>query len=146
MVTLILLIFTAVLATVGLLLGRARGFARQIVRMISVIASAALAFVITGMVEGAISDWVVGLDMQSVINAIDDAVALDGGFIKPLLLNLDPIVIGYILSLPMALLLLPLSFVLIFTLIKLLMLIPHKIVSGLLGFSRGRIRYLFCLR
>ena len=122
-----------VLVLFGVLLGFARGICRQTVRLLTVAASAVIAFFVAGNLfpefEAAISEMSIEELLAAAGASVDESVAeLIGNF------NIE--VLTYVLALPVALVLVPMIFVSAFVAISAVAEIVHKIFSGIFGFTR----------
>lgn len=126
-------ILVGVFAIFGGLLGLIRGIRRQTIRFATIIASIAISFIICNQLYPTIISEIEGYNLAELI--IGSGIALDEAYIN-LLACVDATLAGYILALPLGLAILPIAFVAIFFVISAVMIIIHKILSGILGFTR----------
>ncbi len=137
LIPIILLALVAVLALVGALKGLSRGISRQIIRTITVIASAVISFFISKGTYTGIMNALEGKTMEDIITWLNEK-NLAGGADISWLANLDMETVELLLTLPLALIIMPLIFVMAFVLISALMLIIHAILCALFGLSKRR--------
>ncbi len=119
----------------GAVLGIIRGLNRQTIRLVSVILSAVISFLLCMAISPMVNGFISGLKMDDLINIISPAC---GEPSRNVFRAFPEEMISHIASLPLALVVMPLLFVIVFFLVKLLMLIPHKIVCGAFAFTRKR--------
>jgi uncharacterized membrane protein required for colicin V production len=122
-----------VFAAFGGLLGLIRGIRRQTIRFATIIASIAISFIICNQIYPTMISEIEGYNLAEII--IGSGVALDEAYIN-LLACVDATLAGYILALPLGLVILPIAFVAVFFVVSAVMIIIHKILSGILGFTR----------
>ena len=135
-VNIALLGFVGFLALVGMLKGLRRGIKRQTVRTITIILSIVLSFIAVKVLYSTVLGIFEGTTMAELFVQLEaGGIPLDQET-KDLLANFDPVVIEYILAIPLALLVGPILFVPVFIVISAVMLIIHAIVSGILGFRK----------
>ena len=138
-ITLAVLGVVLVLGIIGALKGLSRGITRQIVRTITVVGSAALAIWLTKV---AYSNYFLpffdGKTTGDIIIEIQGLGIIPAETDISLLANFDADTLRYLLTLPIALIVTPLAFIILFIIISALALIIHAIVCGLLGFTKKR--------
>ena len=127
-----------VLALVGFFKGARRGIGRQGVRTVTVAISAVLAYFATHSMLPMVIDFFKG---KSVIEVLA-MVKLDGflGTLAPefteILSNMDATTVSDVLTMPLAVFVLPILFAALFILISGLMLLVHACVAGILGYTK----------
>lgn len=136
--TIILLSLMGVLAIIGAILGYKRGLARQIIRTITVILSALVSIYLAKLLVTAIMVWIENRTAEELIIFIKTIVPVSIESYEPILTYLDTGTLNYILAIPLALVIAPVTFILAFLLVKLIMMIPHVIIAGLMGFSKKK--------
>ena len=135
-VNIALLSIVGFLALVGMLKGLRRGIKRQTVRTTTIILSIILSFIAVKVIYGVILGFFENTTMTELFIKLDElGMGLDAET-KSLLAGFDPVIIEYILAIPLALLVGPILFVPIFIVVSAIMLIVHAIVSGILGFRK----------
>ena len=135
-VTIALLAIVGLLALVGMLKGLSRGIKRQSVRTITIILSIVLSFVAVKILYGAVLGFFDGMTMQELFVKLEELGAGLDAETKDMLADLDPVLIEYILAIPLALIVGPVLFVPVFIIVSAIMLIVHAILSGILGFRK----------
>ncbi len=135
-VTIALLALVGLLALIGMLKGLRRGIKRQSIRTATIILSIVLSFVAVKVLYGVILGFCDVATMGELFTKLEGfGLALDAET-KDMLAGFDPVIIEYILAIPLALLVGPIVFVPVFIIISALMLIVHAIISGILGFRK----------
>ncbi len=135
-VTYVLLGLVGLLALVGALKGLSRGIKRQSVRTVSIILSIVLSFVVVKILYGVVLGFFDCASMAELFTKLDElGLALDAET-KDSLANFDPILVEYILAIPLALLVGPIVFIPVFIIVSAIMLIVHAIVCGVVGFRK----------
>ena len=104
--------FFALLILIGALKGLRRGFARQVIRTITVLMAFVISILITRILQGALESW---LYSQS----ISDLITSDGG-ITSVIAGVSQSTVEYVLAIPLYLIILPVIFVLLFMITSLL--------------------------
>lgn len=141
--TSILLIIMATLMLIGALKGMSRGVGRQAVRTVTVILSVVIALGITSGVGDLFYSSLSSMTPEQFVETLEGAgVQVIGTDLEPILSNVSPDTISYILAIPLSLIILPVIFVLVFIVIKLLMLIVHALLSGIFGLSKKKNNFL----
>lgn len=141
--TSILLIIMATLMLIGALKGMSRGVGRQAVRTVTVILSVVIALGITSGVGDLFYSSLSSMTPEQFVETLEGAgVQVIGTDLEPILSNVSPETISYILAIPLSLIILPVIFVLVFIVIKLLMLIVHALLSGIFGLSKKKNNFL----
>ena len=114
-----------------------RGFARQTVRFVTVILAAFLAIVTTRGLERLLLNTLSDMTGDELVDMLDSiGLGITGGEYEIMIRNIDPSTVGYIIAIPLALIVAPIVFVFVFSFFKALMLIIHKIACAICGFSR----------
>ena len=116
---------------VGMLLGLIRGFKRQTMRFISIIASVALSYVGCKLLMPILINAIGTLSVEQVLGMVGlsgDIVALLGG--------VDSQTLTCIVALPTSLLIVPLLTIPMFYIVAFIFELLHKIFCGILGFTR----------
>ncbi len=135
-VTIALLALVGLLALIGMLKGLRRGIKRQSIRTATIILSIVLSFVAVKILYGVVLGFFEGATMTEIFDKLEGfGLGLDAET-KDMLAGFDPVILEYILAIPLALLVGPIVFVPVFIVISALMLIVHAIVSGVLGFRK----------
>ena len=136
------LIFLGVIAVLGLLgafKGYTRGFARQFIRTLTVVGSAALALYVAKMTYyDGLLPFFEGKTMGDIINELGAMGVLPADTDLGWLSNFDAEVARYLITLPLVLVVTPILFVVLFVIISALALIIHAAISGLFGFRKKR--------
>jgi len=133
--TLVLLAIIGVSALYGGYKGFKRGFGKQVVRTLTVVASVFISLYLTKLLSGAAMVWL-GTSSKDMLLMIAEKLPL--GAFAGLLDYLTPETLNYILAIIFALVIAPLCFLICFLVIKLVMLIPHALLAGIAGFSDRR--------
>ena len=138
-VSAIMIGLVALLALIGALKGCSRGFSRQLIRFITIIVSVVICIYLSKLLANFIMTWVQGKTAQELIDFLTSkGVKLEGNALVSLLSYLEPGTLNYVLAIPLALVVVPVIFVLSFVLVSGLMLIVHAILSGMFGFFKHR--------
>ncbi len=132
-----LLIFMGVLMLIGALKGRSRGIGRQAIRTITVIVAVVLSLIITNGLSNFIYETFSSMTPDEFANSLI-SVGVDISGFEEIVYNISPNTINYIMAIPLALLIMPIVFVICFEILKGLLLIVHAILSGVCGFSKKR--------
>ena len=134
-----LVTFMAILTLIGLYKGARRGFSRQLVRFITIIASVFLSVYLVRLGSTAFMAWVDGQSTSDIIEFVDSlGFPFSESFVGKLISYVDTSTANYILAIPLALVIAPVSFSLCFIVVSGLMLIVHAIVAGIFGFFKRR--------
>ncbi len=137
--TISLLSLIGVCLLIGIIKGATRGIGRQAVRTITVVLSAVIAIIVARTAGSSIYSLFATTTSEDIIAVIEGTgFTITGTPYETIALNLDPETINYIIAIPLSLVILPLIFVIIFYILKLLTIIVHVLVSGLCGFSKKR--------
>lgn len=121
----------ALLAIIGLVAGISRGIRRQLIRTVTVAASAVIALVATLALKGSLLSAVEGKTLADLSGTAGMALP-EGAWYGAI--GADAL--KSLLALSAGVVLLPLIFVSLFVLISGIMLIVHKIICGIIGFTR----------
>ena len=139
MFTIILIGIMALLVLIGTIKGITRGIGRQTVRTVTVILSAAIAFIATSVLASMFYEKFGGMTPEELVGIIESiGIQITGTDLEPILSNLSPETISYVIAIPLSLVILPVVFVLLFIVIKLIMLIVHVIFSAIFGLSKKK--------
>lgn len=125
--------FLAVCAVLGAIFGFVRGMSRQVVKLITVVASAVGAFLISINLLKPFVDWVASTGIEGILGMLK--ISLDGTT-KEMILSFDTETLVYISAIPFSLVLAPLSFVAVYLIFSLITTIIHKLICGAFGFTR----------
>ncbi|MBQ7333787.1 MAG: hypothetical protein IJW38_05520 [Clostridia bacterium] len=135
-ISLVFLGLVGLLALVGALKGLSRGIKRQTVRTVTIILSIVLSFVVVKVLYGVVLGFFDGVTMAELFVKLEEmGMALDYET-QEMLQNLDPVILEYILAIPLALIIGPVVFMLVFIIISAIMWIVHAIVCGIVGFRK----------
>ena len=135
-ITLGLLGLMGFLALVGGFKGLRRGIKRQTVRTITIALSVLVSVLIVKFLYSTVFGFIEDMTAQEIAEFASSYGVDLGDEVQVYLNNLDPIVIEYILAIPLALLIGPIIFVPIFMVVSFILYIVHVIVSGILGFRK----------
>ena len=128
----------AVLAIIGALKGFTRGISRQLLRTITIVISVVIAVLIAGGSFTAIASELQGKTPEELEAIIRSAGVFEEGADLSWLQNLDADTILLIITIPMALLIMPIIFVIAFIFISAILLIVHGILATLFGLRKRR--------
>lgn len=135
-VTLALFGLAGLLAVIGMLKGLFRGIKRQSIRTATIVLSIILSFIAVKIIYNVILGFFEDTTMMELFVKLDElGLSLDAET-KDMLKDFDPVIIEYILAIPLALIVGPVVFVPVFIVISALMLIAHVIICGVVGFSK----------
>ncbi len=134
----ILLVFVAIVIIISAIKGFTRGISRQVIRMITIIASIVLSFIIARSLYPSLIKFLDGKTMSDVIAQIARFGIFGGEAELDWLNNLDIETIELALTLPMALIIMPFTFVAAFLSISAVLLIIHAILCALFGLSKSK--------
>ena len=137
-ISLVLLGFVGVLALIGALKGLSRGISRQIVRTLTVIAAAVISFILAKSCYTLMADFFDGKTTEDILLLLTEKGILSEGQDLSVIKNIDLKVIQLLLTLPLAVILMPLVFVICFIVTSGLLLIVHWILSAIFGFKKRR--------
>lgn len=130
--SLVVLIILGVITALGAHRGYKRGVERQAMRLASVVIAMLLSFLATSIIDQLIFDELASMSAEEFISTLEGAgLQISGTEFEPLLLNIEPVTLAYIISIPSALIIMPLIYVVAFEIIKLLLLIPYYILAKL---------------
>ncbi|MBQ8689801.1 MAG: CvpA family protein [Clostridia bacterium] len=135
--TIILLVIIALLALWGGIMGGKRGISRQVIRIITVVVALLISIYLAKLCNNAVMVWI-GNQTAEDLAALLQSMNIPLGEYEGVLSYLDTNTLNYIIAIPLTLAIVPIGFVICFLLIKLLMLIPHALLSGIFGFSKER--------
>jgi uncharacterized membrane protein required for colicin V production len=121
----------AALALLGFLAGYVRGVMRQLVRIITVAASFGLAFVLTLSLKDAMLSFFDGKTLAQLLTPMGVAIG-EGVWLN----NVTAETVETVITLPAGLVIMPLVFLVLFILISFVMLLVHKMLSGIVGFTK----------
>ena len=104
----ILLIIMATLMLIGALKGLSRGIGRQAIRTITVIASVIIALIITNSIAKNFYGDFATMTPEEFVSTLEKAnVQVMGTELEPILANVSPETVSYILAIPLSLIILP---------------------------------------
>ena len=135
--TIAMLAIVGVFALIGAYKGARRGISRQVIRSVTVFAAALISIYLTKLLSNTATVWISNRTGEEILALLQSMNLPLEGF-EELIINLDGDTLSRLLSIPMALIVLPICFVLCFLIVKLVMLIPHAILSGIFGFTKRR--------
>ena len=135
--TLVMLAIIGVCALIGAYKGARRGISRQVIRSVTVIASALISIYLIRLLSNTATVWVENCTGEEILAMLQSMNLPLEGF-EGLITNLDGDTLLRLVAIPMALIVLPICFILCFLIVKLIMLIPHAIISGIFGFTRRK--------
>lgn len=141
-ISLALLVIVGLLALVGALKGLSRGIKRQTVRTVSIILSIVLSFVAVKLLYGIVIGFFDGKTMPELLSMLEGYGITMDAETKDMLSSFDVVLVEYILAIPLALLLGPIAFVLLFIIVSAIMWIVHAIVCGAIGFAKDENNWL----
>ena len=121
----------AALAVLGALLGGARGVMRQLTRMVTVGASLVIAFPITLALKDTLVNAFAGQSLADILATAGVPVSPSDWYGA-----VSAETITTVMALPAAIIILPLTFVVVFMVVSFFMLLFHKIICGIVGFTR----------
>ena len=124
-------------ALFGAYKGARRGLFRQTVRSITIIASLITSIILIKILSNIATSWIGNRTGEEILATLKSAQMPVEGF-ESLIVNLDGDTLCRLLSIPLALIVLPICFIFCFLIVKLITLIPHAIVSRVFGFTRRR--------
>ena len=130
-------VIVALLTVIGFFKGRKRGLFRQLVRTATIVASLFIAVAITKFAYGSVTSWVTDNGAEAVVSKLDGFGIALGDF-SEIIIKLGADSINHVLAIPMALVILPLVFVISFIIVSVLMRIVHAIICKIFGFARWR--------
>jgi hypothetical protein len=135
-VTAALLGLAGLLGLIGMLKGLSRGIKRQAVRTTTIILSIVLSFVAVKILYGAVLGLFEGTTMAELLAQIESSGLAIDAETKDLLKDFDPVILEYVLAIPLGLIIGPVLFVPVFIVISAVMLIIHAIICGIAGFRK----------
>ncbi len=135
--TITMLVIVGVCALFGAYKGARRGISRQVIRSVTVIASAILSIYLVKLLSGAATVWLSNRSGEEILSLLQSMKLPLEGF-EGIITNLDGDTLCRLMSIPLALVVMPVSFVLCFLIVKLIMLIPHALFSGIFGFTHRK--------
>ena len=135
--TIAMLAIVGVFALFGAYKGARRGISRQVIRSVTVFAAAIISIYLTKLASSAATVWIGNRTGEEILALLQSFNLPLEGF-EELITNLDGDTLCRLLSIPMALIVLPICFIICFLIVKLVMLIPHAILSGIFGFTKRR--------
>ncbi len=131
-----------VLAIIGAIKGLTRGFARQLVRTLTIIGSVALSvWVATLLYNGLIGPFFANktsAEIAETVLSFLDGLGISLGISLEWLSNFDAEVLQSLFTLPVTLILVPIIFSLVFVIVSGISILIHALISGLLGFRKSR--------
>lgn len=132
----IILAIIAVLGLIGALKGFTRGISRQLVRTITIVVSAVISLFLAKGIYTYISDFLSDKTMADIEQILLNYNILSADEDNSWLQNLDINTILLVAAVPLALIVMPLAFVILFVVISGIMLIIHAVLCALFGFRK----------
>lgn len=131
-------IFVFLFALIGALKGRSRGIKRQLVRTITVAIAAIASYCAVSIGYGYLEDFLSDKTMADVETWILQSGFVPSGADTSWIASLDMATAEVILTLPIALIIMPLLFVACFQILSWIMLIFHAIICSICGFQKKK--------
>lgn len=134
-----ILIFVALYALTGLLFGLKRGFGKSTIRIITIIASLVVSFLMVGAANNALLAWCDGKTLEQAITEVypDYANAVDEST-RHIIASFDLVTAQYIILLVSAIIVMPIAFLVSFVILNFILFIVAAIISLICGFSSWR--------
>lgn len=126
------------LGIIGAFKGFSRGISRQVVRSLTVLASGVISYVLTKLTYTKISERLEGKTVADIERFLRVKGVLPEAQTLGWLHEFDVDTLELIFAAPMSLIIMPILFVICFTVISSAMLIVHGILSALFGFKKHR--------
>lgn len=136
-VGIIVLSLIAVLALIGALKGRRRGFLRQTVRTLTVVLALVVAFFAIRIIQNAIASWFYQQTPESLISMIE-GFGVNLGEFRTIASGISTKTVEYIVAIPLYLVVLPILFVAVFLVANIITAIIHKILCKLLRLRKWK--------
>lgn len=133
--------FVAFLTLIGAFKGRQRGFLRQLVRTITIVASVVISIFVTNFAYGYVSSWLTSQTSAGLVSTVEGFGIALGDF-GTILTNFSTESMNHMLAIPMALIILPLIFVIAFIVINTVLRIVHAIICKIFGLAKWRNNFL----
>ena len=135
--SIVMLAIVGVSALYGAYKGARRGLFRQVIRSTTVLVSVFISVYLIKLLSNILTKWIGNRTGEEILAMLESRQISVSGF-ESLIVNLDGDTMCRLLSIPLALIVLPICFILCFLIVKLIMLIPHAIISRVLGFTHRR--------
>ena len=132
----IILGIVAVLGLLGALKGFTRGVSRQLIRTITVVVSVVISFFLAKGIYTSISSFLSDKTMDDIEQLLINYNILSAEADNSWIQNIDINTIMLVATVPLALVVMPLAFVIAFILISGIMLIVHTILCAIFGFRK----------
>ena len=132
----IILGIVAILGLIGALKGLTRGISRQLIRTITIVASAVISFFAAKGIYTFMSDFLADKTITDIENLLIQYNILSAEADNSWLQNIDIDTIFLVATVPLALLIMPVAFTLCFFFISGVMLIVHVILCAIFGFRK----------
>ena len=133
----------SVLMLIGALKGLSRGISRQAIRTLTVVVAVIAALGITKAFAASFYSDFANMTPDEFVYTLEDAgIQVFGTDLEPILANVSPETVSYILAIPLSLIILPVIFVITFIVLKLLLLIVHAILCGVFKLSKDKNNFL----
>lgn len=132
-----MLAIVGVSALFGAYKGARRGISRQVIRSITVIASVLLSIYLIKLLSGAATVWLSNRTGEEILGILQ-SMKLQLGDFEDMILNLDGDTLCRLMTIPLSLIVMPICFIICFLIVKLIMLIPHALFSGIFGFTHRK--------
>lgn len=131
----------AFLMVIGALKGRSRGLFRQIVRSATIVASFYISLMLAKYIYTYVSTLITKEGAEGLITTLG-GYGISVGDFSDILVSLGADSINHVLAIPMALIILPLIFVLSFMVFNFLLRIIHAVICRIFGFYKWRNNFL----
>ena len=122
----------ALLLVIGVIAGLVRGVRRAAVRILTIVVSVVIAFLASMAIYPASASMLEGQTMEGILAKL--SVPAEG---LSMLTSVDTATVKYVMALPLALVAVPVAFVVIFVIVSGILIIAHKVLSGILGFRKN---------
>ena len=126
-------VLVVLLTLIGAIKGRKRGIGRQLVRSLTIVASVFISFAVVNMGYNYITSMVSSQGVSGFLSNF--GIALDGDS-SEIFAKVDPETFNHILAIPLALVVLPLTFSITFIEISALMLIVYALICKIFRLSK----------
>lgn len=131
--------FVVIVAVISAFIGFWRGFMRQTVRTVTVILSAIVSYALVYFIFVGVNKYIDGKSAEEIVSAlINSGVISEDGAGYRWIASLDAHSLKLFLSVPMALVAVPVIYVVCFILVSGILLPLHKFISALCGFKARR--------
>lgn len=132
----VLIAYAAVFVLFGALLGFKRGAAKSGLRLLTVAVAAVLSFFVARYVGDYVLGALDGNSLDSVLSSFNIDISSMSDEAQEIITSLDPSVVSHIVAIPLFLLIVPVIFVVLFFVAKLVLWIVFAILAAILGMSK----------